>query len=85
MTKTFRDKLIKLRDTDTDLFYNSSGSPEAYKLNIKHLSAAPSFGYAILQSKKIVPIKIILLVDFEKEEIIELNNSIELIPITILK
>lgn len=81
MTDIFKEKIIKLRDSGVDLFYNSNGSVVAYKLGVKHLSASPSFGYAIRFANEVRPYKTISIVDFDKEEIFETENNIILIPL----
>ena len=59
----------KIKNHKEDLFYNSSGNPDAYKLCIKHISAAPAFRKGFKIGNDFVPNEGIYLVDFDKEEI----------------
>ena len=84
MNKEFVDKIIKLRDSGVDLFYNSSGSVEAYKLGVKHLSSAPSFDYGVIVFRtdfKSFLDKEITIVDFDKETIVSKTVYVEIIPL----
>ena len=84
MTKEFKEKIIKLRDEDKDMFYTTSGNIEAYKLCVKHISAAPMFGYGLIGGiNDFIIHKPILIVDFEEETITEIDDQI--IPYTPVK
>jgi len=61
------------------LFYNSSGSPTAYKLGIRHLSAAPSAGVARRVGNSIYPNDVIYLVDLETQKIERVKERVKLI------
>jgi len=78
MNKAF---ISQLKSIDAPLFYNSSGSKEAYQLNIKHLSFAPVLGLAIKAGEYIYPKKKIFLVDLENEKIEIVEDKIKLIPL----
>ena len=47
--------LKEVKNFPKPLFYNTSGSKEAYKLNIKHLSFAPMLGLALKVGDYIYP------------------------------
>lgn len=79
------DEIKKLIGEGEHLYYNSNGNPEAYKLGVKHLSAAPMFREAMLLNGEIIPFKSIILVDFNKKEIIETDDNIKLIKLTELQ
>jgi len=64
------------------LFYNSSGNKLAYQLGVKHLGSAEFLGFAdSLPNGDLRLRKSLLLVDFEKNEIIEIDKGETLIPI----
>lgn len=67
------------------LFYNTTGSPTAYKLCIRHLSAAPSAGLAKLNQGYIYPKEAIHLVNLETEKIEIITDKIQLIKLRSLK
>jgi len=69
MTNEFKEIIIKMRESGLDLFYNSEGNTEAYKLNVKHISAAKMFGYGTIMLNNFESNKLITLVDFENETI----------------
>jgi len=84
MTQQFKDTIKKYIDNDTHLFYNGSGNPEAFKLCVKHISAAPSFSLAVKTNGQIYPFGTIFLVDFDNESIEETENPIKEIPLKFL-
>jgi len=45
--QTLLEKISLLKEDNKTLFYNSSGSKQAYQLNIKHLSSAEFLGFAL--------------------------------------
>jgi len=67
MTEQFKDEIKAYAHP---LFYNSTGSTEAYKLCVRHLSAAMSVGLATLESGYMYPKELLHLVDLENEQII---------------
>jgi len=64
------------------LFYNSSGSKQAYQLGVKHISAAEFLGFALLLPNADLHVtKAFTLVDFEKKEITEITQGQRIRPI----
>ncbi len=64
------------------LFYNNSGSKEAYQSGVKHISSAEFLGYADrLPNGDLRIKKIFLLVDFEKNEVIQIQKGSRISPI----
>jgi len=81
MTEAFREKI---KNYDELLFYNSDGSTEAYKLCIRHISAAMSAGVAKLEKGYMIPHEILYLVDLEKETIYGTSKKIKVINLEFL-
>ena len=81
MTEQFKDEI---KAYPHPLFYNSTGSTEAYKLYIRHLSAAMSAGVATLQSGYMHPKEVLHLVDLENEKILLIEERIKLIKLEVL-
>lgn len=79
------DFIAIIKDYKEPLFYNSEGSPEAYKLCIRHLSAAMSAGLAKLSNGYIVPNEALHIVDLEKQRIDVVSTKVKLIKLEILK
>jgi len=75
----------RIKNHSHPLFYNSKGSTRAYKLGIRHLSAAPLAGLATRQGNSIYPKEIIYLVDLDKQSIKAISNKIKLINIETIK
>lgn len=67
----FTTEIIECQKLGNTLFYSSSGNPQAYRLNVKHISFAPILGYGKIFNNCFKVEKEILIVDFEKEQIIE--------------
>jgi len=64
------------------LFYNSSGSKLAYQLGVKHISSAEFLGFAeSLPNGELRTKKTFLLVDFEKNEVIKIQNGSSIKPL----
>ncbi len=84
MNKEFKEKIKQLIDNNIHLFYNGTGNPEAFKLCVKHISAAPSFSLAVETNGFIHPFDTLYIVDFENETIIETENPIEKTPLKFL-
>jgi len=78
MTEQFKDEIKAYAHP---LFYNSTGSTEAYKLCIRHLFAAMSAGLARLEGGYMYPKEVLHLVDLEKEQIIVTKEPIKLIKL----
>lgn len=81
MSKTFKQTV---KTYPHPLFYNTTGNPTAYKLCIRHLSAAPSAGLAKLNQGYIYPKEVIHLVDLEAEKIEVIQDKIQLIKLKTL-
>ena len=75
----------EIKNFNKDLFYNSEGNVNAYKLCVRHLSYAPCMGLGIILNKSFIPTEDIYLVDFKKEMIYELEGKIKLIKIKEIK
>ena len=78
MTEQFKDEIKAYAHP---LFYNSTGSTEAYKLCVRHLSSAMSAGLATLESGYMYPKEVLHLVDLENEKIVETKEPIKLIKL----
>ena len=81
MTQKFIETIKNYKEP---LFYNTKGSPEAYKLAIRHLSASSSCALSYLSSQYIYPIESLCIVDLEKETINRVSDKIVLIPLKVL-
>jgi len=82
MTQTFKQKI---KTFQYPLFYNTSGDPRAFKLNVRHLSASSFCGLAQLIDGYIFPKSNIYLLDLEKESIELINEKIKLVELEFLK
>ena len=82
MTETFKEQI---KNSDKQLFYNTSGNPKAYKLHIRHLSASSFCGLAQLIDGYIFPKSNIYIVDLESETIELVKEKIKLIQLEGLK
>ena len=82
MTEKFKQQI---KTFNYPLFYNTSGNPTAYKLNIRHLSASSFCGLAQLVDGYIVPKSNIYLANLEDETISLIEEKIKLIPLEVLK
>ena len=69
--------LIKDLNKGNDLFYNSEGNSEAFKLFVRHISFAENLNYGIMKNGYFYPNKEILLVDFDKQIISKINNKLK--------
>lgn len=64
------------------LFYNTSGSKLAYQLGVKHISSAEYLGFAdTLPNGDLRIKKDLILIDFERELLLNLNKSSLITPI----
>jgi len=80
------DKLLEeialAKAEDKDLFYNTSGSKQAYQLGIKHIDSAEYLAYALrLPNGDLHIQKELLLVDFEINKIIKILKDSRISPI----
>lgn len=82
MTEEFKSRV---RAYDEPLFYNSKGSPQAYKLCIRHLSAALNAGLAELSRGYMIPKDVLYIVNLEEESIEAVSSPIKLIKLESLK
>ena len=82
MTEKFKEEI---KAYSHPLFYNSTGSTVAYKLYIRHLSAAMSAGFATLEKGYMYPKEVLHLVDLENEKIVRIEEKIKLIKLEVLK
>ena len=81
MTQKF---IKKIKIFNFPLFYNTDGNPQAYKLNIRHLSAVSSSSMAQLINGYIHPKETLYIVNLEKEIIESVSTKIKLINLQIL-
>jgi len=78
----FLEEIERAKAEKRELFYNSSGSKQAYQLGIKHISAAEFLGFALsLPNADLRITKEFLLVDFEKKEIIQITQGEKIHPV----
>ena len=63
------------------LFYNTTGSPIAYKLAIRHLSASVSAGFASMASGYIYPHDELYIVDLDEEKIEVVSDEVRLVKL----
>jgi len=82
MTEKFKEQI---KNFQYPLFYNTSGDPRAFKLNVRHLSASSFCGLAQLIDGYIFPKSDIYLLDLESETIELIKNKIKLIQLEVLK
>jgi len=79
---SLKEQIFSLQKEDKSLFYNSSGNKLAYQLGVKHLSSAEFLGYAdTLPNGDLRLRKLLILVDFEKNKIIEIAKASSITPI----
>jgi len=72
-------EVMKATDIGYKLFYNSTGSTTAYKLCIRHISAAPAFGYGKEKFGILKPSKDIYIIDIDTGQVFKTKNSIKVI------
>jgi len=74
MTEKFKNKILEYINIENkELFYNSNGNKNAFKLFVRHISYAEKLGYGKIKFDYLLLSKDILIVDFDSE-------TIELIP-----
>jgi len=81
MTESFQERI---KNYPHPLFYNSEGNTIAYKLCIRHLSAATFAGLAFEASGYIYPKECLHIVDLENEKIEVIRDEIKLIKMKTL-
>ena len=80
--KKLLDGIALAKQNKEELFYNSSGSKQAYQLGVKHISFSEVMGFSLrLPNGDLVIKKEFLLVDFEKNEIIKIFPSERISPV----
>ena len=83
--ENFKSKILSLQTAGKPLFYNSSGNKMAYQLGVKHLSSAEFLAYAdSLPNGDLRLRKLLILVDFEKKEIVVLEKGSRITPVKLL-
>jgi hypothetical protein len=82
MTETFKQQI---KTFQYPLFYNTSGDPRAFKLNVRHLSASSFCGLAQLIDGYIFPKSNIYILNLELETISLIEEKIELVELEVLK
>ena len=79
-----REEIDLAKANGETLFYNSSGSKQAYQLGVKHLYSAEFLGFAdSLPNGNLRIKKEFLLVDFENKNIIKISKNMILTPIAL--
>ena len=81
MTDKFKEEILAY---EYPLFYNSTGSTQAYKLCVRHLSSAMSAGIGILKNGYMYPKETLHLVDLDNEKILQIDEKIKLIKLEVL-
>jgi len=77
-----RAKILSAKQKNKTLFYNNTGIKKAYQLGVKHLSSAEYLGFADqLPNGDLRIKKELLLVDFEKNEIISIQKGSLITPV----
>jgi len=70
------------KDQKKDLFYNSSGSKQAYQLGVKHISATEFLGFSDrLPNGDLRIKKDFLLIDFEKNKVLQICKGTKITPV----
>jgi len=85
MNINFKNEIIRRIKQNENLFYNSSGNVEAFKLYVRHLSYAPNINEGKRIGNIIIPNNTLILVDFDEEIIYEIDSEIKLIDLKNLK
>lgn len=67
---------VKELTSKKDVFYASSGNPNAYKLFVRHISHAEKLGYGSCSGRNFIPSCEITVVDFEKKKIFTTTDPV---------
>jgi len=79
-----RTKVLSAKQNNKNLFYNGTGTKKAYQLGVKHLSSSEFLGFADrLPNGDLRIKKELLLVDFEKNEIIKIQKGSLITPVNL--
>jgi hypothetical protein len=77
-----RERILSAKQQDKTLFYNDTGTKQAYQLGVMHLSSAEFMGFAeTLPSGDLRVKKEFLLVDFKKNEIVRIQKGSCITPV----
>ena len=85
--KEFIEKINKLKKDNNDIFYNSKGSKQAYKLFVRHLWYAGNLWYWKKRFWKFIASKDFYLADFDNLNIqkIKTNETLDIIELELIK
>jgi len=84
MMQNLIKEIHKAKEKKKDLFYNTSGSKQAYQLGVKHISSAEFLGFAdALPNGDLLIKKEFLLIDFEKKDIRLISKNARITPINL--
>lgn len=76
------DSIRLAKKNKKDLFYNTSGSKQAYQLGVKHISSAEFLGFAdTLPNGDFYVKKDFLLIDFEEKKVFEISRNMRITPV----
>ena len=81
MTEKFKQQL---KDYPHPLFYNTTGSPTAYKLSIRHLSACVGERLAYQYGETIYPYTELHIANLDEEKIDVIHDKIKLQKLKVL-
>jgi len=81
MNKDFKKQIVEHKE---QLYYNSSGNVEAFRLGVRHLSAAIRDGNAFMVGGFVYPKQRLYIVDFKREIIEVVEDKIKLIELKVL-
>ena len=81
MTEKFKQKI---KNYPYPLFYNSTGSPIAYKLCIRHLSACVDDGLGYKYADTIYPYTTLHIVNLDEEKIDVIDDKVQLKKLKVL-
>lgn len=80
----FIDSIHLSKKDKKDLFYNNTGSKQAYQLGVKHIASAEFLGFAdTLPNGDLYVKKDFLLIDFEENKIHEISRNMRITPVTL--
>jgi len=81
MNKDFKKQIVEHKE---QLYYNSSGNVEAFRLGVRHLSAAIRDGNAFMVGGFVYPKQRLYIVDFKREIIEVVEDKVKLIELKVL-